>query len=386
VSTLTGDTSTTNYLQYDALGRVLASNQVTYGNTYPFSYSYNLAGGLTGETYPSSRVVSTCYDGANRVSQVTLGACGGGSGNYAASVQYAAQGAATQYAVGNNVWRHLTYNPRLQVSGWSDLLNNSANSTLLSGSLNWGTTGNNGNLQGAAYSNGGPGYATPLTFNQSFTSDGVNRMKTATDSGGWSRSAAYDAYGNMTPSGNPAPRTMSFNGNNQLVGQTSGDDQAGSELSVYGNALGYDYEGHITSKTDGVTQAVETYVFDGDGERVEKYNAASRTVFVYDALGRMAAEYATATHMPTCITCYLSQDHLGTARLVTDQNGNVVGRRDYLPFGEEILANTAYRNGQWGTGNDSINQKFTGKGEMQCTEHAANLYLHFRKNGQRSQY
>jgi hypothetical protein len=191
----------------------------------------------------------------------------------------------------------------------------------------------------------------------------------------------------MTPSENPAPPTMSFNGNNQLVGQTSGYDQAGNELSVNGNALGYDYEGHITSETDGVTQAVETYVFDGDGERVEKYNAASRTVFVYDALGRMAAEYATATDMPTCITCYLSQDHLGTARLVTDQNGNVVGRHDYLPFGEEILANTAYRNGQWGTGNDSINQKFNGKvREMQCTEHAANLYLHFRKNGQRSQY
>jgi RHS repeat-associated protein len=32
-----------------------------------------------------------------------------------------------------------------------------------------------------------------------------------------------------------------------------------------------------------------------------------------------------------------------------------------LPFGEEIPANTAGRNGQWGPGNDNVNQKFTGQ-------------------------
>ena len=47
-------------------------------------------------------------------------------------------------------------------------------------------------------------------------------------------------------------------------------------------------------------------------------------------------------------TCYLTWDHLGTPRLVTDQNGNVVARHDYLPFGEEISGNTAGRTSQWG--------------------------------------
>jgi uncharacterized protein RhaS with RHS repeats len=37
----------------------------------------------------------------------------------------------------------------------------------------------------------------------------------------------------------------------------------------------------------------------------------------------------------------LSDDHLGSTRLVTDQNGNVVGRHDYLPFGEEATAASA---------------------------------------------
>jgi len=39
---------------------------------------------------------------------------------------------------------------------------------------------------------------------------------------------------------------------------------------------------------------------------------------------------------PACVTCYLSYDHLGSVRLVTNQNANVISRHDYLPLGEEI--------------------------------------------------
>jgi RHS repeat-associated protein len=53
-------------------------------------------------------------------------------------------------------------------------------------------------------------------------------------------------------------------------------------------------------------------------------------------------------------------DQLGSTRLVTDQSGNVVGRHDYLPFGEEVGANMAGRNGQWGSTAD-LTQRFTGK-------------------------
>jgi RHS repeat-associated protein len=47
-------------------------------------------------------------------------------------------------------------------------------------------------------------------------------------------------------------------------------------------------------------------------------------------------------------------------RLVTDENGNTVGRHDYLPFGEEIAANAGGRDSTFGT-QDFVNQKFTGK-------------------------
>jgi YD repeat-containing protein len=99
----------------------------------------------------------------------------------------------------------------------------------------------NGNLQCATYINGGG------TFNQTFTYDGVNRLQTANENIGgmnnqcqitggaasWSRSFGYDAFGNMTPSGNPATPTVAFNTNNQIATQTY--DQAGNLLTVNGN-------------------------------------------------------------------------------------------------------------------------------------------------------
>ena len=46
--------------------------------------------------------------------------------------------------------------------------------------------------------------------------------------------------------------------------------------------------------------------------------------------------------------------------MVTDQNANVVGRHDYIPFGEEIPGGIAGRSGQFGA-SDTVSQKFTGK-------------------------
>jgi RHS repeat-associated protein len=125
--------------------------------------------------------------------------------------------------------------------------------------------------------------------------------------------------------------------------------------------MAYDAENRQISATDGVTHAVENYLYDGAGQRVEKTGPGGASVYVYDGFGQLAAEYSTAATAYPCATCYLSYDHLGTVRMVTDQHAWVIARHDYLPFGEEIGANTAGRNGQWGAANDAIAQKFTGQ-------------------------
>ena len=50
-----------NYTSFDAAGQVTQSNQQT--PSYYFSYTYDLSGALTSETYPSGDVFNTTYDG-----------------------------------------------------------------------------------------------------------------------------------------------------------------------------------------------------------------------------------------------------------------------------------------------------------------------------------
>ena len=91
------------------------------------------------------------------------------------------------------------------------------------------------------------------------------------------------------------------------------------------------------------------------------------TVYVYDAFGQIASEYTLSTgETPPCQTCYLSWDHLGSTRLVTDQAANIVTRHDYLPFGEEIPAGVAGRDTTF-SASDFVNQKFTAKERDQET-------------------
>jgi hypothetical protein len=64
---------------------------------------------------------------------------------------------------------------------------------------------------------------------------------------------------------------------------------------------------------------------------------AQTSVYVYDAFGSLSAAYSNgAMETPPCHTCYLTYDHLGTTRLLTDPKANVIARHDFLPFGEEI--------------------------------------------------
>lgn len=91
-------------------------------------------------------------------------------------------------------------------------------------------------------------------------------------------------------------------------------------------------------------------------------------MYVYDASGELAAKYVSAAAAAApCTTCFISTDHLGTTRMVTDQAGNVVARHNHMPFGEELLAGYAGRPltiaggaSPWNSGDD-IRQKFTGK-------------------------
>ncbi len=97
--------------------------------------------------------------------------------------------------------------------------------------------------------------------------------------------------------------------------------------------------------------------------RLNYHHGASETaIFVYSA-GKLVAEYSN-TQVPVTnpTTRYLTEDHLGTPRVVTDSQGNVISRRDFLPFGEQLDPDVGGRSSvtAYQPTNDNVKQKFTG--------------------------
>lgn len=124
----------------------------------------------------------------------------------------------------------------------------------------------------------------------------------------------------------------------------------------------YDGENKQIEVKNSGGQLLGEYWYDGNGKRVKKKayvngQLIDTTIFVYDATGKLVAKYSTALNQTPQVS-YLTQDHIGSPRINTDQNGVVIARHDYHPFGEEI--NTSQRAGGIGYTADDNRNKFTG--------------------------
>jgi len=237
--------------------------------------------------------------------------------------------------------------------------------------LSWGAGGsNNGNLRTELINACSAG--ANMAFSQGFQYDNVNRLMKFTDVGSTTneRDFNYDRYGNAweTYVSGTLPSfpgiTAASNVYNTANRRTEAGfiyDEGGNLTSVPNafcppaNCIQYDAENRQTHF------AGTAYQYDGNGKRVTSTINGVTTIYVYDAQGRLAAKYLSSNAiLPPCQTCYLSMDHLGSTRLVTDQVGTVISRHDYMPFGEEITNGFAGRGAPWGN-SDRVNQKFTGK-------------------------
>jgi RHS repeat-associated protein len=128
-----------------------------------------------------------------------------------------------------------------------------------------------------------------------------------------------------------------------------------------GRSFAYNADNKQREVRDVANNIIGQYYYDGDGKRVKKFVPATgeTTIFVYDASGKMLAEYSTIVEpQSTAKVSYLTTDHLGSPRILTEASGNVISRRDFHPFGEEII--TAQRTQGSGYAADSVRQKFTG--------------------------
>ena len=395
-ATLGTQSYATTYSSYDSMGRVTASIQAMPGNAnYTFSYLYNLAGGLELETYPrGTRKVKSCYDSVGRISAVSNPTANTPYATVDATTGYTSFGAIRKLTLGNNVVESALFdstdgvsenNTRLQLThktvvdgGGTQLLG--LKYGYCSGVLT-GCTTNNGNVMSQAISP-----TNAITFSQTFGYDQLDRLTYANEGNrdtvnlGWSESYAFK-WSNKYTSGrtgslptltNLTPSVATaFNTANQVISGPpnniwSYDLDGNLTRAGSGPMMAYDGENRLVSSTP-ASGTPSTYVYDGLGHRVQAVTpdpqsstATITTTFVYDAMGNLAAEYASSS---TAVngTTYLTDDALGSTRLVTNLTGVPQARYDYLPFGEEIWGGSNGRSSIPGYGVASVRQKFTGK-------------------------
>jgi RHS repeat-associated protein len=347
LSSVASAASTYTWANYDVLGRPATGTQTTPsvgGAAYNFTnLQWSPQGQLRSITYPSGRIVSTTLDAAGRAASVAGKAdSGAAQSSYASSISYAAHGGIAGLTTGDMVTRTVTYNTRLQMTQVQQ-------GSLMTLGFTYDATANNGNMTGAQITRGAFGAA------QTFTYDAVNRLKTAAEGGTWNQTYVYDAAGNRALTGNssmanpgwtpqsPDGVSVPFNAKNQwtavggydLAGNTTTLTQTGTS-PVVRQTMTYDAESRMTmwSSTSPVGSAAFSY--DGDGRRVTKSSAGLTTTYVYDPVGNLAASYGGAAPPAAATgTLYVTQDHLGSTRLIT-KGGAAVGCHDYVPFGEEI--------------------------------------------------
>jgi RHS repeat-associated protein len=373
LASVTSSVSGYNYTAFDAMGRVTAYNQQTAGQLYTMSATYNKGGLMTTETYPSRKVIETQYDGAGRIAGVKKQSAsgfiaGGASSDATNRLQYTAHGGVSVMKLGNGLWEHVNFNSRLQPTQIG-LGVSSTSTSVLGLDYGYGTTTNNGNVMSQTIT------APGLNVTQSYSYDQVNRLSNATETAAsgqtWQQIYGYDVYGNRwvssgykpNPTLTPQSQSAFSAANNRIVLAGFNYDLVGnltSDPTTALNAMVYDAENRQVSYTK--ASVTTSYAYDGDGRRVKKVDSTGTTVFVYNASGQLVAEYTDVNQSGTVAMSYLTADHLGSTRLVTDASGSVKARHDYLPFGEEIETGIGGRSSVTGyTAVDSTRQRFTSK-------------------------
>ena len=336
LASVSSSVSTYSYSGYDAAGKVLGGSQTLGSQTYPISYSYDLAGHVLTETYPSGRTVTNAYDSAGRTTSVTGNLGDGTQRTYSTGIIYdpASRMTKEQFGTLTPLYNKLFYDSRGQLSeirestsysGPTDTTFNRGaiinDYSLQCGGAACNATDNNGNLRKqTVYVPNDDQNASPTSWNQQFGYDSLNRLTqvheyTGNTSLDWQQQYSFDRYGNRSINGNGNATWGQGINNMQMavVGETTtnrmyapGETESNHPTMNYDNAGNqtkdtysgaavtrtYDAENRMTSETQANTYVAGSYSYDGDGRRVKRIVGSTETWQVYGLGGELLAEYA----------------------------------------------------------------------------------------------
>ncbi len=324
---------------YDALGRPLIQRQLfkangAWGPTYQTSRAYNLAGGVSSQTYPSNHTVTYNYDAAGRLGDkdaqnvAFTGNLGDGvPRTYSGGILYSPFGEISKerYGTDTALYNKLFYNVRGQLAEirvgtystdetwWNRgaILNvYSANP-----SDGWTASGpdNNGNLRKQMLyipnDDQISGYIDSAFF---YDYDSLNRVYQAREVRGganqWVQYFNYDLWGNRTIHQTNTwgvginKKDFTVNTANNRLGVPTGQtgimsyDAAGNLTTDTYSAAGvtrlYDAENRMTAETQANNYLAGSYSYNADGQRVRRKVNGVETWQVYGFTGELLAEYA----------------------------------------------------------------------------------------------
>ncbi len=409
---------------YDAMGRMtqlynlFGDGQGGWSAGYAINRSYNRAGAVTSQTYPSGRTVAYTYDLAGRTTGFSGYLGDGTNRTYSSSISYVASGALKQeqFGTATPVYNKLFYNSRLQLaeiltsttandSSWNrgKILNQY--SLQCSGAA-CNASDNNGNLRKQEmFIPANDQVSSYSSWYQQYDYDALNRLQRVHEYTGnpqldWQQEFLYDRWGNRRIDANTygtninikgfakedttnrlyAPDDLALPDSLRQIRYDAAGNQIKDTYTGYGAAI-FDADNRISAIQDN-NAGWSYYTYNAGGQRVRRKTGNQETWQIYGIDGELLAEYSangadasprkeygyrngqllvTAESAPLSIK-WLVADHLGTPRMIVDQTGTLANlkRHDYLPFGEELFAGTGRRTASLGySGGDGVRQQFT---------------------------
>jgi RHS repeat-associated protein len=357
----TGSTTWT----FDSMGRVLSEQQTIGTVNKTTSNQYWFDGSIKKTTYPSGSVLSVTPGGDGRplsATDITNNI------TYAESLVYAPTGQLTGGIFGNSssyagIVETNKYNSRgqpmqLQDCGLPVCTPGYGSQTpyLLDLSYNYGLgTNDNGNVQAITNNKNS-------ARSQTFTYDGLNRIATAQTSSTWgiNFTGGIDPWGNLIQTGtisgtatNPMVVSQQVNVKNQFTLSGYTYDAAGNVLS---DGSGNTSCAGATYTWDAKEQMIcalgSSYIYDGDGVRVEKTGGASTPTMYWgagtltesDTSGNLTSEYIFLSGRRIArrdisggAVHYFFADMLGSNNVVATSAGLRENDSDFYPYGGELV-------------------------------------------------
>ena len=317
---------------YDAVGRITQLNRI-FGNgqggwypAYTVSATYDYAGHLKTETYPSGHTVTNSYDAGGRLTNFS-GTLGDGTQRaYSSGISYSPFGLEQEeFGTQTPLYHKLHYNVRgqlydVRVSTYSLKTNefdwNRGCLAFYYGGYGWGQSGpgNNGGVTSQQHwVPADDAYSNYWYTHDNYGYDSLNRISSTNEvhGGPWGQSGTdyvqayiYDRYGNrtvdqaQTTANVPRPAYTIDTNTNRLIapgGFAYGYDEAGNQ-----NYDSYTGDGSRTFDAENrIKQAWsynqwQTYTYDSDGKRIRRNVRGTETWEIYGISGELIADYAAA--------------------------------------------------------------------------------------------